>query len=325
MKRLYPEALCYQNGYLDVGNGYSIYFEQCGNPEGIPILFLHGGPGAGLPPNYTQFFNRDIYRIIGFDQRGCGRSTRDVALAHNTTANSISDIEALRKHLDIEQWAIFGGSWGATLGLCYAISHSTRVTGIVLRGVFLGRAEDREWYLASTGGPAQCFPEYYQELTHDVLGELSADNVSQYYLSLLTSSDVNTRDYASLRWYCWEERLSKLSDTDSHIKSQLSQLHTDVFPLAVLECHYLVHHCFIDENYILENTECFSHIPGFIIHGRYDMICKTQAAAALNSHWTNSQLKIVSNAGHSTSEPGIAYALCRATRELASIMRESNT
>lgn len=324
MKRLYPEASCYQNGYLDVGNGCSIYFEQSGNPEGIPILFLHGGPGAGLPPHYTQFFNRDLYRIIGLDQRGCGRSTQTLMPEYNTTEHNIRDIESLREHLGIQEWALFGGSWGATLALCYAIRHADKVTGMVLRGVFLGRAEDREWYLGAKGGPAQYFPEYYQELTRDVVGELNADNISQYYLSLLKSTDESVQHYASIQWYCWEERLSKLFHSDTHINSQASQLHPSVFPLAYLECHYLVHHCFINDDYILENAEHFSHIPAVIIHGRYDMICKTEAAFSLNARWPNSELKIVSNAGHSTSEPGIAYALCRATKDLAVTIRESN-
>ncbi|WP_338518992.1 prolyl aminopeptidase [Alteromonas gracilis] len=323
MKRLYPDVTCYQNGLINVGSGHSLYFEQSGNPDGIPVLFVHGGPGAGLPPNYKCFFDNNKYRIIGYEQRGCGRSTPLASTSNNDTNQNVNDIELLRQHLDIPKLLLFGGSWGSTLSLLYAIAHPDAVIGLILRGVFLARQEDRDWFLSPKGCAAQLFPEYYRKFTKDIPTPLSTSQVCDFYSHAINSNNEVLRHAALKRWYQWEERLSRITlppgvgDSTSHYPMQL------VTSLATLECHFLSHKCFIPENYILENIEKIRHIPGTIVHGRYDMICKTEAAEALHKAWPQSQLQIIADAGHSTSEPSIGYALCRATRDMSRFIQES--
>jgi proline iminopeptidase len=323
MKRLYPDVTYYQNGFIDVGSGHSLYFEQSGNPDGIPVLFVHGGPGAGLPPNYKCFFDSNKYRIIGYEQRGCGRSTPLASTSYNDTTQNVNDIELLRQHLNIPHILLFGGSWGSTLALLYAISHPDKVTGLILRGVFLARQEDRDWFLSPQGCAAQLFPEYYRKFVKDVPLPVSTSQICDFYSRAINSNNEVLRHAALKRWYQWEERLSRITlppgvgDSTSHYPMQL------VTCLATLECHFLSHECFIPENYILENIDKIRHIPGTIIHGRYDMICKTEAAEALHKAWPQSQLQIIPDAGHSTSEPSIGYALCRATRDMSRFIQES--
>jgi len=322
MKRLYPDVTCYQNGFIDVGNGHSLYYEQSGNPKGIPVLFIHGGPGAGLPPNYKCFFDSDRYRIIGYEQRGCGRSTPFASIEHNSTALSVADIETLRIHLNIPKWLMFGGSWGSTLSLLYAFEHATRVSGLILRGVFLARQQDRDWYLSPQGGAAQIFPEYFRQFIKGIASPISATAICEHYAATLKTDNEVLRHAALKRWYQWEERLSRITlppgtgESTSHYPLSL------VTSLATLECHFLANKCFIEEGYILDNIDKISNIPSTIIHGRYDMICKTEGAESLHKAWPSSQLQIIPDAGHSTSEPGIAYALCRATREMAKFIEE---
>ena len=323
MKRLYPDVTCYQNGFIDVGSGHSLYFEQSGNPNGIPVLFVHGGPGAGLPPNYKCFFDSNKYRIIGYEQRGCGRSTPVASTSNNDTANNVNDINVLREHLGISQLLLFGGSWGSTLALLYAIKYPQRVTGLILRGVFLARQQDRDWFLSPQGCAAQLFPEYYRKFTKDIPEPITTAAVCDFYSQAVHSNNEVLRHAALKRWYQWEERLSRITlppgvgDCTSHYPMQL------VTCLATLECHFLSNKCFIPENYILDNIDKIRHIPATIIHGRYDMICKTEAAEMLHKAWPQSQLQIIPDAGHSTSEPSIGYALCRATRDMSRFLRES--
>lgn len=322
MKRLYPDTRCYQSGYLDCADGHSLYYEQSGNPQGLPVLFVHGGPGAGLPPNYKCFFDASRFRIIGFDQRGCGRSKAVNPLEANTTQHVLSDIQRLRQHLNISTWVLFGGSWGATLCLLDAIAHPTTVQGLILRGTFLGRSEDREWFLASDAGPASLFPDAYADFVSGIEGELCATQVCNHYQEIFVNGSEMERFAAAKRWYMWEERLSRLvlpPGTGEHSNHYPIPL---VNSLATLECHYLTHRCFIEDNFILNNISAIQSIPGTIVHGRYDMICKTAAAYELNRAWPNAELQIVPDAGHSTSEPGIAYALCRATKEMARFIEE---
>lgn len=324
MKRLYPDVSCYENGFIDVGDGHSLYYEQSGNPEGIPVLFVHGGPGAGLPPNYKCFFDSNRYRIVGFEQRGCGRSTPLASTDNNNTWLNVADMESLRTHLHIPQWVIFGGSWGSTLSLLYAFEFSERVTALILRGVFLARQQDRDWFLSPTGAAAQLFPEFFREFVKGISPPVTTKRVCQYYNHVFKDGDDVQRHAALKRWYQWEERLSRVSlppgTGDACNQYPLSV----VTSLATLECHFLSNECFIKEGYLLEHINKISDIPGIIIHGRYDMICKTEAAESLHRAWPNSQLQIVPEAGHSTSEPGIAYALCRATRDMSKFIRERN-
>ena len=307
---------------LDTKDGHTLYYEQSGNPDGIPVLFIHGGPGAGLSPSYTRFFDANRYHIIGFEQRGCGRSKPFGSLQNNTTQNLLSDIQLLRTHLGIAQWVVFGGSWGATLALLTAIDRPESVKGLILRGVFLGRQQDRDWFLSPGGGAAQLFPDHYAAFTSNIPSP-TTEKVCDWYREAFSQNNNDVKRLAALkRWYLWEERLSRLTlppgtgDITAHYPVQL------MTTLALLECHYLTNHCFIEENFILDNIDSIKHIPGTIVHGRYDVICKMEAAYALNQAWHNSELQIVADAGHSTSEPGIGFALCRASRDMARFLRE---
>lgn len=322
MKRLYPDIGCYSSGYFDTGDGHSLYYEESGNPDGFPVLYLHGGPGAGLSPGYRRFFDGNRFRIIAFEQRGCGRSKPFGSLENNTTQHILGDIKGLRQLLGVEQWILFGGSWGSTLALLAAIDAPDSVSGLILRGVFLARQEDRDWFISHQGAAATLFPEHYELFIDGIQGELNTASVCAHYRKLFDSSDDLQRLSALKRWYIWEERLSRLS-----LPAGTGEL-TGHYPvglmtsLAKLECHYLANHCFIPEDFILQNTAAISHIPGTIVHGRYDVICSTKGAYTLHKAWTNSELQIVQEAGHSTSEPGIALALCRATRDMSRYLRE---
>ncbi|QJR81454.1 prolyl aminopeptidase [Alteromonas pelagimontana] len=325
MKRLYPDIGSYASGYLETDEEHSLYYEESGNPAGLPILYLHGGPGAGLSPNYRRFFDANHYRIVAFEQRGCGRSRPFGSLKNNTTADTLRDIQRLRQHLQIDSWVVFGGSWGATLALLSAMDKPEAVKGIILRGVFLGREEDRDWFLSPKGGGATLFPEHYDIFIDGIPPPLSTDVICQWYSQQFDQPDEVRRLSALKRWYVWEERLSRLAlppgtgDITAHYPVSL------MTSLAKLECHYLTHHCFVPEDYILSNIDKISHIPGTIVHGRYDVICKTEAAYSLHKLWGNSELQIVPDAGHSTSEPGIGLALCRASRDMNRFLQEKKT
>ncbi|NDV92223.1 prolyl aminopeptidase [Alteromonas sp. 345S023] len=323
MKRLYPDVTSYQDGFLDVGSGHSLFYEQSGNPDGIPVLFIHGGPGGGLPPNYKCFFDHQRYRIIGYEQRGCGRSTHPGVTTDNDTWQNLNDISLLKQHLNIDKWLIFGGSWGSTLALLYTLEYPRCVYGLILRGVFLARKQDRDWFLAPSGCAAQLFPEHYRQFTKDVPQPVTSEAVCIYYSEVLHSDNEVRRHAALKRWYQWEERLSRLTLPPGTGESTAHYPISLVASLATLECHFLSNKCFIEENYILDNIDKIRDVPGTIIHGRYDMICKTEAAESLHRGWPGSQLQIVPDAGHSTSEPGIAYALCRASRDMARFIQES--
>lgn len=322
MKRLYPQVSSFEQGHLDTIDGHRLYYELSGNPQGIPVLFIHGGPGAGLPPNYTCFFDTNRYFIIAFEQRGCGRSTPFASLENNTTAHTLADIERLRTHFSIDQWVLFGGSWGATLALLAAIQAPQHVLGVILRGTFLGRQEDRDWFLTEKGCAAALFPEQFAFFTAGINGPLTSEGICAHYYAMFTNGCEVKRAAAIKRWYLWEERLSRLvlphgtGDITAHYPLPL------MTSLATLECHYLMNHCYIEENFILDNISKVTHIPCTIVHGRYDMICKTAAAYELNEAWENSELQIVADAGHSTSEAGIALALCRASRDMSRFIRE---
>ncbi|MCW8091933.1 prolyl aminopeptidase [Alteromonas sp. ASW11-130] len=322
MKRLYPDIAAYQSGYLKTYSHHEIYYEQSGNPDGIPVLYIHGGPGAGLSPNYKCFFDSGRYRIIGFEQRGCGRSRPFGDVEKNTTQDLLEDIELLREQLNINKWVVFGGSWGTLLGLLYAMAHPNAVYGLILRGIFLGRQEDIDWFISADGGGAIYFPEYYQKFIQGVPAPTDTHVILKSFRDAFTSENEVNKLAALKRWYCWEERLSKLvlpmgtGDITNQYPVHL------VTSLAMLECHYLFNHCFIEENFIMQNIDKIAHLPATLIHGRYDMICKPSGAYLLHKAWPNSRLQMVPDAGHSTSEPGIGYALCRASRDMARFIRE---
>ncbi|WP_375056449.1 prolyl aminopeptidase [Zobellella sp. DQSA1] len=313
MRTLYPTIAANRQQWLQVSERHRIYVEESGNPLGIPVLLVHGGPGAGTSPEHRRFFDPERYRIILFDQRGAGQSEPHAELADNHTQALIADMEQIREHLDVESWLLFGGSWGSTLALCYAIAHPERVRGLVLRGLFLGREQDLHWLYQPDGGAAQLFPDYYR----DFLAPLDGDSrhlLSRYY-QLLTSHNELARLYAARAWAVWEGRIATLLprvDAEAYYGEAHSAL-----ALARIECHYFINDCFIDENYIIRGLDALRHLPAILVHGRYDAICKPAAAACLGEHWPELVLQIVPGAGHSAFEPGIIDALVKATDHMA--------
>nr|WP_136251486.1 prolyl aminopeptidase [Ningiella ruwaisensis] len=302
---------------LPVSNGHTLHIELAGNPEGIPVLFLHGGPGAGINGNYQWPFNLSQYRVIAFDQRGCGQSQPFGDLQHNTTQDLINDIEEIRKHLKIDNWMVFGGSWGATLALCYAIHYSECVLSLILRGVFLARKTDFDWFLQANSGAARVYPDAYQHFISQVGDASSSDEITLAFYDLFTNSDETISKKALSAWFNWEGAISKLipdqKDACEHASNQ------QVKSLALLENHYLKHHCFIEENYILENAARIAHIPTYIVHGRYDMVCSVSAAYELHHQLPKSELHIIDDAGHSASEQNIRNKLINIMTQLESM------
>jgi proline iminopeptidase len=297
---------------LDVGDGHGLYVEESGNPAGLPAIFLHGGPGSGCEAYHRRFFDPDRYRIILFDQRGSGRSTPHAELEANTTAHLVSDIERIRAHLAIDQWIVFGGSWGSTLGLAYAQTHPDRVLGLILRGIFLCRDEDIHWFYQE--GASRVFPEYWQDYLAPIPEAERGDMVSAYHRRLFGADEVS-RMAAAKAWSLWEGRTASLQTNPTVIA------HFDdpfvALSLARIECHYFLNHAFLEQNQLLRDADRLAGIPGVIVHGRYDMICPVDQAIALHQAWPAAKLEIVPDAGHSASEPGIARALVQATQEMA--------
>lgn len=324
MPHLFPEIKPYHIEKLNVGHGQQIYIELTGNPKGIPVLFIHGGPGAGLSVNYQRFFDPERFLIIGFDQRGCGKSEPFADISANTTEHLIEDIEHIRQYLGISTWLLFGGSWGSSLALLVAIKYPKTIRALILRGIFLARQQDTDWFLSPDGGPANLFPDSYKNFYQYAGGELTGQAICNAYYAIFEQADEVTQAHALNAWFGWEERISRLVTTESN-RPRSAQNFNRIKSLALLECHYLKHQCFIDENYILNNVDKIAHIPTTIIHGRYDLVCKAEAAYSLHSSLPNSVLHILPEAGHSASEPGIAGALVRATQQFAdfSIIKET--
>lgn len=305
----YPEIQPFRSDFFATPDGHRIYFEQCGNPKGKPVIFLHGGPGAGCAPAHRQFFHPEKYHIILMDQRGAGKSTPFASLENNTSWKLIEDIEYLRKTLNISHWQVFGGSWGSTLALAYAITHPERVSELILRGIFLCRPRDIEWFYQS--GADFIFPDQWERYIAPVAPQNRHHMVKSYY-ELLCSSDESIRDRAALAWSEWEGSTYKLLPG----QDAMTQFSSARFALSLarIECHYFVHNAFFDSaNWIIENAPRISQIPGVIIHGRYDIVCPIDQAWALHKAWPRGDLQIIADAGHAASEPGITDALVRAT------------
>lgn len=322
MGHTYPPLKTYYSEMLNVDSGHSLYLEQSGNPDGIPVLYLHGGPGAGLSPAYRTFFDPNVYRIIGFDQRGCGRSTPFGQLKENNTQAILRDIDSIRAHLQIDKWVLCGGSWGTTLALLSAIADPKVVKAIILRGVFLGRQEDLDWFVSQSGGAAQIFPEHYESFVEVVAHRKPEMSVVDGFYDIFTNADEMTKMHAAKAWCMWEERISMLNNTVSE-KDFHHNLHNAV-SLSLLECHYIRNRCFLEENAILQQVHKIQSIPGTIVHGRYDIVCKLQAAHELRKAWRESQLLIIPEAGHSTSDPKISEAVRHATDEMARFLKEQH-
>ena len=312
MQGLYPEIEPYVRHTLSVESPHQLYLEESGNPKGVPVLFLHGGPGSGCEPFQRRFFDPERYRIILFDQRGCGRSTPHAELDGNSTQALVADIELIREHLDIDRWVVFGGSWGSTLGLVYAQTHPQRVLGLVLRGIFLCRPRDIQWFYQS--GASYLFPDYWRDYLAPIAEAERDDMVNAYYRAL-TGDDEVARMAAAKAWSLWEGRTATLLPRQAvidHFGSPFTAL-----SLARIECHYFVNNSFLAPDQIIKDAHRLKNIPGVIVHGRYDVVCPVEQAFALHEAWPKARLEVIADAGHSATEKGIVDALVRATDEFA--------
>jgi proline iminopeptidase len=315
MKTLYDPIEAYDQGMLPVSSLHTIYYEQSGNPEGNPVVFLHGGPGGGTTPDYRRFFDPAAYRIVVFDQRGSGASTPYAELEENTTWDLVADIEKLREHLRIEKWVVFGGSWGSTLALAYAQTHPERVKALVLRGIFLVRKPELEWFYQK--GVDAVFPDFYEEYVRLIPVEERGDMMRAYYRRL-TSEDEAVRFAAAKAWSIFEGSTSKLFPDQKLIDDFGSP--EKAVALARIECHYFLNNCFFDsEDYLIENVGKIRHIPTVIVQGRYDMVCPMMSAWDLHKAFPEAELVIVPDAGHSAFEKGNTSALVNATDKFRSL------
>ena len=304
MHNLYPPISPYNQFELDVTPPHKLYVEECGSIDGIPVVFLHGGPGSGCEPYHRQFFNPERYRIILFDQRGAGRSTPHAELENNTSQDLVADMEAIRQHLGIDKWLVFGGSWGSTLALLYAQAHPQNVLGLVLRGIFLCRQKEIDWFYQY--GASRFFPDIWEAFLKPIPADERDDMVTAYH-KRLTSDDEFCRIKAAKAWSLWEGRTASLISSQ-RLVDHFGSAHT-ALSLARIECHYFMHNSFLIENQILENIDKLENIPGFIIQGRYDVICPMESAWELHKAWPGSILKIIPDAGHAASESGILSEL----------------
>ncbi|MFI4938408.1 MAG: prolyl aminopeptidase [Candidatus Berkiellales bacterium] len=311
MKPLYPPIKQNSQHMLEVTSPHSIYVEECGSPRGIPILFVHGGPGAGCSPDDRRFFDPERFRIILFDQRGCGRSIPYGSIEKNTTQELINDIEKIREFFEIDSWVLFGGSWGSTLSLLYAQKHPKRVKSMILRGVFLGRERELQWFYQY--GTSLVFPDHWEEFIFPIPEE-ERDNLIDAYYKRLTGEDEIAKMNAAKHWSQYEGQCATLHPNKT-ILEHFTNSHT-ALSLALIETHYFKNRCFIEPNQILRDAYKLEGIPGVIVHGRYDMICPFENARALHLAWPESELYVIRDAGHAALEPGITDALINATEKL---------
>jgi proline iminopeptidase len=308
-RTLYPEIQPYRTGRLPVSGRHELYFEESGNPAGKPVVFLHGGPGGGTEPRMRRYFDPTRYRIVLFDQRGCGKSTPFASLEDNTTWHLVDDIEALRRRLGIERWQVFGGSWGSTLALAYAETHPERVSELVMRGIFLVRREEFHWFYQE--GTSWIFPDFWREFLEHIPEAERGDLMRAYY-ARLTSPDPAVQHAAARIWSMWEGRTSRLFPDPELI----ARTGGDQFSLAFarIECHYFMNDAWLGAGRgLLENVARIRHIPAVIVQGRYDVVCPVKSAWDLHQAWPESDLRIVADAGHSANEPGIVHELLNAT------------
>ncbi len=306
---LYPMIGPFDSRRIKVSGGHRIYMEQCGNPKGLPVVVLHGGPGGGCSPAMRRFFDPKVYRIILFDQRGCGRSTPHASVENNTTWDLVADIEVIRAQLGIDKWIVFGGSWGATLSLIYAQTHPKRVLNLVLRGVFLMTRVEIDWFYG--GGAANFWPEAWQKFARLIPADEQGDMIVAYHQRLF-GEDADAQITYARAWAGWENSLAVLEPLENRGSANMPGEYARAF--ARLENHYFINGGFLSpDQAILNNLEALADIPGVIVQGRYDMICPPARAHALAAGWPKARLVMVPNAGHALSEPGI-------TAELVTVM-----
>ncbi|MBO6852608.1 MAG: prolyl aminopeptidase [Marivivens sp.] len=307
---LYPPIDPYDQRMLDVGDGHSVYVEQCGNPNGLPVVVLHGGPGGGCSPAMRRYFDPEVFRIVLFDQRGCGRSRPHASVDDNTTWHLVRDIELIRRTLCIEQWYVFGGSWGATLALIYAQEHPERVLGLVLRGVFLMTQPELDWFYA--GGAGHFWPEVWERFVAPIPENERGDLIGAYHQRLFCGDKVIETRYART-WSAWENALASVNSDGRSPEGPAEYSRA----FARLECHYFQNKGFLNhETQILSRLDRLSGIPGYVVQGRFDMICPPVSAYRLVSGWRGAQAKMVPHAGHALSEPGISAELIRIMNQI---------
>ena len=306
---LFPEIEPFDSGMLALDGRHRMYWEQSGNPEGVPVVFLHGGPGAGASPAHRRFFDPRFYRIIVFDQRGCGRSKPFAEIRDNTTPHLIADMERLRRHLGVERWLLFGGSWGSTLALAYGIRHPDRCAGFVVRGIFLGTRREIDWFL---NGMGTIFPEAQRAFLEGLPEYERSDPLNAYYRRLI-DPDPRVHRPAAAAWSRYESACSNLMPKPEDVAATLDGA---ALALARIEAHYFVHDVFLDDNALLDGIRHIRHLPAIIVQGRYDMVCPIVTADRLARTWSDAEYGIVADAGHSALEPGIRAALLRATEAM---------
>jgi proline iminopeptidase len=313
MTDLYPPIEPYQTGMLQVSELHQVYFEVSGNPSGKPVVILHGGPGGGSQPIYRQYFDPSQWRIVQFDQRGCGQSTPHAELRENTTWDLVADIETVRSHLDIEQWVVFGGSWGSTLALAYSQTHPQRCLGLILRGIFMLRQKELRWFYQE--GASYIFPDTWDDYLQPIPLEERHDLIAAYY-KRLTSADLHIRRAAARAWSVWEASTSKLYPDPDLMAKLAEEQFADAF--ARIECHYFVNKGFFQsDEQLLQHVDRIRHLPAVIVQGRYDVVCPMITAWELHQAWPEAKFRVIPDAGHSMTEPGIRKALIEASDHFA--------
>lgn len=313
---LYPPIEVYDGGFIEVDGGHRIYWEMCGNPLGKPALFVHGGPGGGCSPDNRRLFDPDRYRIVLFDQRGCGRSRPRACIEANTTAHLLADMETLRQALEIDQWLVLGGSWGATLALTYAQSYPRRVAALVLRGVFMARRSELRWLYQE--GASFLFPEAWERFLAPI-PESERGNLIAAYQARLASGDPAGELAAARAWCAWENEIMTLLPTPEMSRNRAEDI--DLIALARIETHYFVNDAFLEEDQILAHARRLRHIPGVVVQGRYDCVTPVRSAWDLQRAWPRAELQIVPDAGHASGEEGILRRIIAATDAFAGVWK----
>ncbi|MEQ8508138.1 MAG: prolyl aminopeptidase [Rhodospirillaceae bacterium] len=313
-RTLYPAIEARKSGFLRAGPLHTLYWEESGNPNGVPVIFLHGGPGAGTAPAFRRFFDPNHYRIVLMDQRGAGRSTPEAEVRENTTAHLVADLELLREHLSIERWVIFGGSWGSTLALAYGQAHPDRCIGFILRGIFLFSDEEVDWFLHEI---RRVFPEAWRAFSNHIPIDERHDLLSAYY-ARLTDPNPETHRPAAAAWCAYENACSRLIPSPARPR-QKAPYYTGALSMARLEAHYMINQGFFEPNQLLEGMKVLAKHPAIIIQGRYDMVCPIITADKLAQTWDGAAYRIIADAGHSSMELGVQSGLINATDEFRSL------
>ncbi len=309
---LFPAIEAYRRDWLDVGGDHRVYFEESGNPAGFPVLFVHGGPGSRSRPAHRRFFDPSFYRIVLFDQRGCGQSTPSGSILENTTPHLVADIEQLRHYLGVDRWLLFGGSWGSTLSLAYTIAHADRVAGMVLRGVFLGSAAEVEWYVS---GIRRFVPEAWTDFASD-----AGESIIEHYRQLIDHSDVSIALAAARRWYDYEARIMAIGEMSNGNGGGNAAMANELLAGARIQLHFLAHQCFLRPNQLLDDLWRIGDKPITLVQGRMDMVCPPISAFEVSRRLAGVELRLVANGGHSAMQPAIAAELCAATARMRDLL-----